>query len=128
MQVKNSRDTSVPFRLDPMSKTRLVWVQSQVLDFKSSRSMVLRRALDVYVRHLENVLADPGRTHSEMIALKSCAAGGNPPWKRDPDFALAPGKPLSLWVREAIQNRFTRFMDSDPFGRRANAMETDGNE
>ena len=100
-----------------MSKTRVAWIRAQFPEIDPSISLVTRRAMQHYVRHLESILLDPDMMASEQQFLKAAAGGDQPPWKEEPDFAGNPTKTLSQWVTEAGRQRIDRFLQSDPFGR-----------
>lgn len=120
MYVEDSKGTtSVPFRLDPMSKARLAWVKAQFPSIKPSGSLILRRALAHYLLHLEKVVLDPKKVEAEIAALKSNVAGDQVPWKKQPEFAEFPGKPLSAFTMEAHRAKIDAFLNHDYFGEKA---------
>ena len=119
MKVSTTSSVSVPFRLDPMSKAKMEWVKAHFQDIKPTGSMIIRRALSIYLRHLEASLGDPEQFEPELLMLKSSASGDLTPWKTPPDFAGTPGKPFSLWITEAYKRRVEGFLKSDPFGHMA---------
>lgn len=120
MIVERTKGPSTPLRLDPLSKARLHWVKAQYPTINPTGSLTIRRALQVYVQHLESALADPEQIDHELAALKACKSGNATPWgDAQPDFACVPLKKLSTHIAEAHRDRLGRAFDTSPFSRRA---------
>jgi hypothetical protein len=120
MKVKDSAVSSVPFRLDDMSKARIAWIKAHYPQLKPTGSLIIRRALVVYLAHLEKALVSPDRIEAELMALKGCQGGDGVPWESQPDFGCVPMKPLSKFISEAHKDRLGRAFSSSPFASRAN--------
>lgn len=128
---KSAQTASVSIRFDPMSLTRMAWITAKFHDVKPSRSMIIRRALQVYQQHLEDVMKDTDpdsfdAPELESLRLSRCGAGEVAPWKVDPDFSRRPEMNLTELINEFNANRnkrdTERFFNSSPFKARAERM------
>lgn len=121
--IVNNKTKGIPvsFSMDRMSKIRLDWIKANVPEVKPSGSMILRRALAMYVQHLENSLSDPEKFDLELVYLKAAASPEDCPWKKSPDFTLHRGTKLSSMVRENNRRKIDNFLNSSPFMGRAMA-------
>lgn len=115
MYVDDTTGPSTPLRMDPMSKARISWIKSQYENLKPTGSLIMRRALVLYVQHLEKALVDPKKIDHELAALKACKSGDAAPWHTQPCFACHPFKPLSAHVKEAHKKRLEGLLGSSPF-------------
>ena len=105
--------------MDLLSKARFDWIKANASQLKPSGSMILRRALALYVIHVEQTLEDPELFEQEMVCLKASASPDECPWKHIPDFSKVLGKPLTQMIRETQRNRIDNFLNSSPFEGRA---------
>lgn len=122
MRTTNSGGVSVPFRLDPMSKTQMEWIKAQCPGLKPSGSLILRRALKHYTEHLESILGDTEEMELEVTRIRACYSGDPNPWKHQPPFNEHPGKKLSEFIREHHKGALERFLESSPFEAKARRM------
>lgn len=106
--------TPITFNLDPLSKARLAWIKARYSGLKPSGSLILRRALSHYLKHLDHIHEDPEAQQDEVYNLKAQSSGNSVPWERLPDFAAAKSKKLSQWLTEAHRADMNRLM-SEPF-------------
>ena len=114
MHVKSATGVPTPFNLDPLSKSRMNWVKSRFPQLKPSGSLVLRRALAHYARHIEGMITDPERLHDEELSIKAVTGGSQTPWQTEPPFHIHPTKTFTEWEREAHQQRLDEFF-AKPF-------------
>lgn len=125
MKTKNPNSVSVPFRLDPMSKASMDWIKAHAAGIRPSGSMILRRALSHYLKHVETCMESPEDFELEMVRLKACASGDMPPWKTQPDFTQRLGQKLSEWVRWHNQRRLDGMYGTKLFEQRAHRMKVE---
>ena len=123
MKTKNTNSVSVPFRLDPMSKARMDWIKAHATGIRPSGSMILRRALEHYLRQVETTLDSPEEFQLELIRLKACASGDMTPWKTPPDFTQRLGQKLSEWCRWHHKQNLDGMYGTKHFERKARAVE-----
>lgn len=126
---KSTTTTTVPVRLDPLSKSRFAWVSAQFTGQKPSRSIIIRRALECYQKHLEDIiqLNDGERLEFEALLMSRSAQNHSVPWEVEPDYHKFLGKPFTWFTAEGyrgnIQKLNRELFKSDPFGSKARAME-----
>jgi hypothetical protein len=106
--------TQISFNLDPLSKARLAWIKARYSGLKPSGSLILRRALSHYLKHLDQINDDPEQQQEEVYHLKAQSSGNSVPWERLPDFASHKGRKLSQWLTQAHRADMNRLM-SEPF-------------
>ena len=123
MKTKNTNSVSVPFRLDPMSKARMDWIKVHATGIRPSGSMILRRALDHYLKHVETALDSPEEFQLELIRLKACASGDMTPWKSPPDFTQRLGQKFSEWCSRHHQQKLNRMYETTHFEQKAQAVK-----
>ncbi|HET7833198.1 MAG TPA: hypothetical protein VFK88_09565 [Gallionella sp.] len=126
---KSSNTHSIAIRFDTMSMTRMAWIAAQFPEFNPSRSFVVRRAVQHYLQHLEDITKDsgnPSRLEYETLLLKSCGQGEESPWEHDPDFSRRTDMTLTELLKEFRTNRskgdINRFLGSSPFKAKADRM------
>lgn len=102
-----------------MSKARMDWIKANWPDLQPTGSLILRRALQHYQYHLEQLVTDPEQAISEGYSLKACATGDAVPWKTQPDFTSNPTKALSDWRKETYQAQLEAMYHTDYFERMA---------
>lgn len=119
---------SSAFRTDPMSQAELDWVKALFKSHKPSSSAIVRRALQVYVQHLDRLLMnaeqEPDRLLFEETYLRSSAIGENVPWRKRPDFAGVT-RPFKDWVTEGHRKALQEMLEDDHFGKQARWMYGD---
>jgi len=113
-QSKAGKATPITFNLDPLSKARLAWIKARYSGLKPSGSLILRRALSHYLKHLDKINDDPEAQQDEVYQIKAQSGGGSVPWERLPDFSSNKSKTLSRWLTEAHRADMDRLM-SEPF-------------
>lgn len=111
MILRDRNSVSVPFRLDPLSKARLDWIKAHSPRIRPSSSMIMRRALSLYLTHFEQAVSDQEQLESELIRLKASASGDSVPWKVQPDFSSHPGKTVGDWSCEIHKQNLERFFN-----------------
>lgn len=123
--IVNNKTKGIPvsFSMDRMSKVRFDWIKANVPEVKPSGSMILRRALAMYVQHLENSLSVPEKFENELVYLKASATPEDCPWKKVPDFTLNRGITLTSMSRENRRRKIDNFLNSSPFMGRAMATK-----
>lgn len=119
MQVSKNQSIPVTFHLDKLSKARFEWIRANTGLVKPSGSMIIRRALNLYVKHLEETIANPDDLDIELKELKAVANPEASPWKNLPNFNLTVGTTFADHISEANRRRIDRFLTSTPFKRRA---------
>ena len=128
---KSSATTSIAIRFDPMSKTRMAWLTAQFPDLTPSRTMILRRALQHYLKYIETIQRTPEDDRGETMELEGLRLsrsgnGESTPWQDDPDFTHRPELNLTELLGEFNTNRhnrdLNRFLSSSPFKARAERM------
>ena len=116
MKVSKTAGVSVPFRIDPLSKSKMNWIKAHIPQVRPTGSLILRRALALYLIHIESILDDPDEFEGELTYLKAAATGDSVPWHHEPDFTQQPGKRLHEYIREINKRKIEGFLNSDPFG------------
>jgi hypothetical protein len=115
-RVSNTATTTREFRLDPLALARLEWLQSlfESHGFKPSASVMARRALAIYVDHVEATLPGEATLQSELIRLKACTSTEQSPFSEPNRFN---GTPFSVMWKQATEAqysaRFRRVFGSD---------------
>jgi hypothetical protein len=109
--MRTNRNTipSVEFRIDPLGLDRLRWLKSL---FSSrgeipSNSVIIRRALTVYLQHVEKQLTDESKLLMEIVRLKAHTKGDRSPWKQAPTYD---GHSFSKMVHEANRQQGIKAM------------------
>lgn len=114
MKVNSTNAVSITFRVDPLTKAKMDWINAQYPEFTCSGSMMIRRALSYYQSYLETLLPDPELLRLEGYQLKAAATGEGIPWRTQPDFTKKPGKPISEYLKETGQRRINKLLTTDP--------------
>lgn len=119
---------SSAFRTDPMSQAELDWIKALFKSHKPSSSAIVRRALQVYVRHLDRLLTnaeqEPDGLLFEATYLRSAAMGENVPWRKRPDFASVT-RPFNEWVMEGHRKALQGMLEDNHFGKQVRRMYGD---
>jgi hypothetical protein len=107
MQVtRNGPSQETNIRIDPLGRDRMKWLKSlfETLGVKPSYSVIVRRALAVYLSHTEKALGNDEELSLEVARLKAHSYGDRSPWKTPPVFD---GRPFSkmLWEQQREQTR-----------------------
>lgn len=111
--MRTTRNTipGVEFRIDPLGLDRLSWLKSyfQSQGAKPSNSVIIRRALAVYLEHIEKAMKSEEKASLEVIRLKAHTDGDRSPWDASPAFT---GQTFSKTLAERRKHLNKRRMDS----------------
>lgn len=107
MRTNKNTIPSVEFRIDPLGIDRLRWLKSffEATGEKPSNSVIIRRALTVYLEHVEKAMHNEEKTSLEVVRLKAHTDGDRSPWNASPVFD---GRPFSKMLREQSRKRSAR--------------------
>lgn len=99
MRTRHNTIQGQSFRIDPLSKDRLHWIKSfcEAQGEKPSGSVIIRRALDLYISHIEKQMKVGEKIRMEMLSLKSHTDGNSSPWFSSPVFD---GRPFNKMLNE----------------------------
>lgn len=88
MRTRNNICSPLAYRIDPLGNDRLQWLQSFLLHCgeRPSNSVIIRRAIALYVEHIDKMMKDTDKTRLELIQLKAHTGGDPSPWPTPPAF------------------------------------------
>ena len=115
-RVQNIKTPSREFRLDPLTCSRLTWIQSLFSShgWRPSGSIIVRRALSHYTDHLGDTFADESQFKDEFIVIKSHRNTEESPFHGE---TLFDGRSLSAVLKEVrdikLNRRFDRVFGKD---------------
>ncbi|UCV01866.1 hypothetical protein [Dechloromonas denitrificans] len=105
MRTTNNKIPSVEFRIDPLGLDRFRWLKSffSAHGESPSNSVIIRRALVVYLEQVEKTMKSDEKISLELMRLKAHTDGDKSPWTTSPRFD---GRPFSkvLAERRKIRN------------------------
>lgn len=104
-RVKNTNSHSREFRLDPLSLCRLAWLQSffEHHGWKPSGSVIVRRALALYLAHVESLMAEEAESLDyELVRIKAHTHNEISPLS---DVERFNGRPLSEMLQDSRESK-----------------------
>lgn len=101
------------------------WIKAHAAGIRPSGSMILRRALSHYLKHVETCMESHEDFELELARLKACASGDLTPWKTQPDFSQRLGQKFSEWVQWHNLRRLDGMYETKHFEQRAQQMKVE---